>query len=287
VRAYESGDRERAVAVLTRANRDNPNLTMSRALLGDIYKSIGDYRSAADQYEQATHLDPYGLSNHYNLAVTYQLMDRMQEAAASYLRVLKLNPDNIDANMNLGLVYLSLDDYESAATYTGRAVDLDPENPVALANFGVALESQDKLTEAATFYRRSLDLDPSSATTILNLANNLLKQKQPNEAITAMRGVASMSTDANVRKRFADAFAMAGQLDEAIREYAEALKLDPRHCAAMNDMGRALVARYRTNFEMDEEMRRQAVLYWRASLTINPKQPKVAALVRAWDRYKP
>lgn len=287
VRAYQAGDRDRAIATLARANRANPNLTMSRALLGDIYRSIGDYRAAADQYEQSTRLDPYGASAHYNLAVTYQLLNRLQESAASYLRALKLNPLDINANMNLGLVYLSLGDLPSAAVFTGKAVDLDPENPVAVANYAVAMEADGKTSEAVALYRRSLDLDPNQQTTIFNLAGALLKQKQPHEAISTLRHIAPNSTDAIVHKRYADALAMAGHLDEAIGEYAAALKLDPKYYPAMNDIGRAMVARYRSNFEMDEEMRQQAVLYWKASLTVNPRQPKIVELIKQWNRYRP
>src|SRR5690606_10921656 len=107
--------------------------------------------------------------------------------------------------------------------------------------------------------------------TIINLASNLVAQRKPNEAISTLKHAATLSTSPAVRKRLADAYAIAGRLDEAIYEYQEVLKLDPKYIPAMNDMGRALISRYRGGMELDEEMRQLAVRYWRASLTLNPE----------------
>src|SRR4051812_10962113 len=59
VQAYNSGNRERAIANLISATRMNPDLIMARALLGDLYRADGKYQEAAGQYEVLVKLDPY------------------------------------------------------------------------------------------------------------------------------------------------------------------------------------------------------------------------------------
>ncbi|MGH7213668.1 MAG: tetratricopeptide repeat protein, partial [Tepidisphaeraceae bacterium] len=251
-----------------------------------LYRAGGDYTNAAVQYEAAAKLDPYGYVNHLNLGVSYQLLNRFQEAAASYLKALRLNPGDVESNMNLGLVYLALGQVDDAVHYLEIATTLDPHNAIALANLGVALDAQGSHARAESAYRKSLDLKADQSTTILNLGTNLLSQQKPTEAIAVLRTVVKKSDSASVRKRFGDAFAQAGRYEEAIQEYMACLKLDSRYYPAMNDMGRVLVARYYASSEMDEEMRRLAVRYWRASLQINPSQPRVVTLIKEWDRTR-
>ena len=74
------GRREAAKAALVTATLENPDLTMPHVMLGSIYKDEGEYRGAADQFEQAVRLDPYGHENYYNLGVSYQFLNRLQEA---------------------------------------------------------------------------------------------------------------------------------------------------------------------------------------------------------------
>ena len=91
-KAYDAGDRDKALVLLEQAVKENPNLTMARVLLGDLYRKKNDYRHASDQYEAAARLDPYSFKNHYDLAIAYQFLDRLEESAAAYLKALALAP---------------------------------------------------------------------------------------------------------------------------------------------------------------------------------------------------
>ena len=78
VSSDHNGDRQRAIAQLTQAVAENPDLTMAHILLGEMYRSNDDYRKAVPQYEAAVRLDPYELKNHYYLGISYQFLDRLQ-----------------------------------------------------------------------------------------------------------------------------------------------------------------------------------------------------------------
>src|SRR4051812_47604073 len=51
VQAYQSGNREQAIANAVAATRANPDLIMARLMLGDLYRESGEYNNAVGQYE--------------------------------------------------------------------------------------------------------------------------------------------------------------------------------------------------------------------------------------------
>ena len=284
VQAYQSGDKDRAVQNLVAATRVNPDLIMARLMLGDLYRESGDYNNAVSQYEVLVKLDPYTWSNFYKLGVSYQFLERLREAADSYNRALKLNPDDPNSNMNLGLVYLYLGNPDDAVKYTERATLLDPKSAAAYSNLGVALDARGEFARAEAAYRHSLDLDPDNATTLLNLGTNLIAQNKGAEAVDIMERVIKSADTPLHRKRYGDALAKAGRYDDAVKQYEQALALNPKYYPAMNEIGWAKIAEYKNNLELDEAKRDEAVTMWNQSLEINPDQPKITA---AKDEYAP
>ena len=282
VQAYQSGDKDRAISNALAAARANPDLIMARLMLGDLYRESGDYNKAVGQYEALVKLDPYSWSNFYKLGVSYQFLERLREAMNSYNRALKLNPDDPNSNMNLGLVHLYLGDPDDAVKYCERATLLDPKSASAFSNLGVALDARGEYARAEAAYRHSLDIDPDNPTTLLNLGTNLIAQNKGSEAVDIMERVVKAADTPLHRKRYGDALAKAGRYDDAIAQYQEALKIDPKYFPAMNEIGYARIAEYRNNLELDDAKRDEAVAMWNQSLAINPDQPKIQAAKQEW-----
>ncbi len=117
VQFQRAGQSDEAIAFWEKAVAANPDLRMAHVMLGDAYRSKGDYTNAATHYKAATLLDRYAFTNHYNLGLAYQLLNKMQDAAAAYLKALELNPRDVKSNMNLGLVYLALGQLDSAVLF--------------------------------------------------------------------------------------------------------------------------------------------------------------------------
>jgi tetratricopeptide (TPR) repeat protein len=286
VRAYDSGDTDRATNLLQQATRTNPNLTMAHAMLGDMYRAKGDYEAALREYKEAARLDPYTAESHYKLGVAYQLLQRSPEAADAYKRAIELDPNHALANMNLGLVYVALGQLDDAVKYTTKATQIDPNSAIAFSNLGVALDAQGKYAEAETAYRRSLEIDPKQEVTQLNLATNLLTQNKNDAALKILRDVvAAADTPAN-HKRLGDALARAGQPDQALLEYEKAIQGDPNYYPALNAIGSMRIAEYKKGLELDDDKRQAAIKMWAQSLSINPEQPKIRAALNEWRKYK-
>jgi tetratricopeptide (TPR) repeat protein len=282
VRAYEQGNDQRAIESLERATKADPDLTMARGMLGDLYRSKGEYGKAVPQYEAMTRLDPYTPANHYKLGIAYQFLRRLEDAAASYLRALKLDPKDAKTNMNLGLVYLALGQVEDAVRYTEKATLLDPESPAAFSNLGVVLEAAGEYARAEAAYRRSLDLDPLQQQTLLNLGLNLIQQNKGADAVSIMERVLKNDDSPLTHKRYGDALARAGRYEEAVKQYQLAVERDPRFYQALNEIGWVRIAEYRKGLELDDSKRKSAIEHWQRSLKIRPDQPRIQTAIADW-----
>jgi tetratricopeptide (TPR) repeat protein len=282
--AYDAGDTARARVLLEQAVRVNPNLTMARQLLGDIYRRQKDYRRAIEEYEAASRLDPYGYKNQYDLAVTYQFLDRLEDAVAAYLRALKLAPRDLNSNMNLGLVYLALGKTNNALAQLKKAVQISPDSAEAQCNYGVALDAAGQLGKAETAYQRALELNPNETVALMNLGINLLHQGRQREAEPVLARAARKLDTPLAHQRYGDALVLEHRDDDALVEYQIALQRDPRYFPAMNQIGMILIRRYEAGLTLDESLRREAVAMWRQSLLLRPDQPPIQKLVDHWDQ---
>ena len=283
VQAKQRGDTDAAIRHLEAATRANPNLTMARGMLGDLYRAEGEYEKATVQYEAMVRLDPYTALNHYKLGVSYQFLQRLIEAASSYQRAIALDPKDADAHMNLGLVYLAMGQLDDAVRYTEKATLLEPASATAFSNLGVVLEAKGDFARVEGAYRRSLDLDSTQTETLLNLGANLMKQGKTADAVSVMERVLQQSDTPQVRKRYGDALARAGKYDAAVKQYEAALAKDPRYYPAMNEIGWVRIAEYRKGLELEDAKRITALGMWRKSLEVNANQPRIETAIKDWD----
>ena len=280
VLAYNNGDHDKAINELQHAVQQHPDLVMAHVMLGDLYQSKHDYGDALVQYQVTTQLDPYSYKNYYNEGLMYQLLDRVKEAVASYLRALRLNPQDALTNQNLGAAYLKLDDIENAIKYCRRSVELNESSAGAWSNLAVALDAAKLYREAEAAYRKALELDSAHVEVAVALADNLMRQQRYAEAQSVMSQVVHVEDTAPHRKRLGDTLFLEKKYDEALGEYARALKLDPRYYPALNETGWLLITQYMQSLGLEDDKRQAALDAWRKSLLINPNQPRVAQLLK-------
>lgn len=275
VLAYQSGQKDQAVQSFLAAVQENPDLRMAHAMLGDIFRSDGKYLRALPHDQAVARLDPYTVSAHYNLGITYHFLNRLRDAAASYLKALNLRPGDYRSNMNLGLAYLALGDRQEALKHLEQATSISPNSAQAWSNLGVALDAAGETQRAEQAYRKSLELNSESLTTLQNLGSNLITQGRAQEAIALLEQVLRKNDSASARSRYGDALALARQYDNAARQYDLAMQRDPRFYPALNAKANLLLRQYREGLELDESKKAAAIEAIRQSLKLQPNQPKL------------
>jgi tetratricopeptide (TPR) repeat protein len=284
VGAYRAGDRAGAITALEDATRTNPKLISARSLLGDLYKAAGDYTKAADQYQAVTELDPYTARNFYKLGVAHHLMQHLPDAAKNYQKAIKLDARDWESHMNLGLVNLALGRKDRAVNHLSEATIINPGAGVAFGNLAIALDAQGRYPEAEQAYRRALELDGTHTASMGHLGKNLLRQNKTDQALTVLEKLATDTESASARKLYADALVQAKRHDDAIKLYRGILSEDKRYYPALNGLGSALIAKYEQGLQIDNRQRLAAIDAWKQSLALNPEQPRVADLMKKWER---
>jgi spermidine synthase len=117
----------------------------------------------------------------------------------------------------------------------GRAVEFyeeilkkDRDHVLAWLNLGNVLRSLERLDDAEIAYRRTLEINPYYIFGNIALAQLYLTAKQPERAVEVLESVLEWHPgDSEVRLYMGLAFAFKNDLGRAIREFENALQLDP------------------------------------------------------------
>ena len=284
VLAYNNGDSDKAITNLQDAVKHRSDLVMAHSLLGDLYQAKHAYTEALSQYQATIRLDPYSYKNYYNEGLAYQFLHRVKEAIAAYLRALEINPRDALSNQNLGVAYLNLDDLDNAIKYCRRAVELNDGSAPAWSNLAVALDRNRQYADAEKAFRRASELDGSRIEMAVALASNLIHQHRYTEARSVMAQVVRLEDTAPHRKRLGDTLFLEKKYDEAMAEYARAVRIDPRYYPALNETGWSLITEYNQSLGLDETKRNAALDAWQKSLMIKADQPRIAQLMQTYSQ---
>jgi len=231
----------------------------------------GKLREAFLRYDAVLAADPkFAPALHYSGVVLFQA-GKIPEAAERIRASLKLEPGSPDAWSNLALVLDSAGRYEAAANALKEAAQLAPDSSEIHANLSAAQLRIGQVAEAEKSARAAVAADARHAAGWHNLAHALEPQGRLLEAMDAASRAtqfapdepayaglkAQLETTAGMLKkaratldaalaRKPDTAALQfqlggllerdGELDGAMRAYANVVRLDPKHGAALSQL---------------------------------------------------
>jgi Flp pilus assembly protein TadD len=171
----------------------------------------------------------------------------LQEAMAR--QRLEKDPTDFTANYNIGDMMLSRGDAEGSLPYFFAAWNGQPTNVVFATELGVALFSASKPAEARKQLLRALEIDPHYTDARFNLASVDASTGQWEAAAVEFKQVLSERPDdpkavehlSKVLIFWADALADAGNLEQAVARYREALAYRPADTALHTILGVGLL----------------------------------------------
>ncbi|MFN7971165.1 MAG: tetratricopeptide repeat protein [Acidobacteriota bacterium] len=271
----EGGDTEKARGHYMRAVEADPLAVEAWRALGSLYLSqVGDYTAALRCFAHALAINPryweisFDLTEYYSReklhdlaraevlrillldpdAVTKAKVEnqlghidyqegRYEDAIKRYRRALTLDPTFATPWHNLGLVHVHQKDYDSAIECFNRAVALDPEGSWSYVQLGFAHLEKKAGKRAGGFFQAALEKNPDEYGAYLGLAELARRGERFEEQLAhCQKALDLCSSDANVRNDLAIAYECNKRTDDAIREYQEALRLEPHHRWAANNL---------------------------------------------------
>ncbi len=240
--------------------RANPSSWMARLNLGAL-KADEAPSEASELFQEALKLNPDLVEAHFNLGRIDEKAGRPLQAAEHYRRALQIRPDEAAVHSKLGTVLRIAGQREEAIKECERALQLQPDLTEAHLNLAALTLGLDNAS-AETHLRAAQQLSPSAPEIRYQLANLLQTTDRPDEALVQYAEALRLRPDyPEAHNNLGNLLGRLGRSAEAIAEFTEAIRLKPDYSDAYYYYGNTLMELGR----LDE-----AAQQYRLALQFNP-----------------
>ena len=106
----------------------NPTCWMAYNNRGTIYKDLGNYRQAIEDYDKAIEIQPRFAEAYNNRGVSYNFLGNYRQAIDDFSRAMEIKPGYAGIYyLNRGIAYNGLGNYNQAIDDFGRAIKIKPD----------------------------------------------------------------------------------------------------------------------------------------------------------------
>jgi Flp pilus assembly protein TadD len=209
-----------ALALAACASDVGPNADNYESLVrqAEDARRSGDFDSARPLFGRAAQVNPDGLEAKVGLGQVYLAIGASDEAAAQFRDVLARRSNNAAARRGLAAALISMGQPELAEKQADALLQSDATDYRGLNTLGVALDMQGRHAEAQARYRAGLDIAPDFLPLRSNLGLSLAISGDPPSAVAMLTPISTgRGADARVRQNLAFAYAMGGNLENALQ----------------------------------------------------------------------
>lgn len=158
---------------------------------------------------------------------------KLFEAEKLWRQVIQLQPNDALAHARLGSILFYQDKIDEGIAAYQQAIKIKPSAKI-YNDYSERLQSKDKLNEAIGAYKEALKLEPNNDSVHSSLGLIYLRQKKYTEAIAETRKSVAINPSSDNYESLGDALAEAGNFDEAITAYRQAIKIEPKNNISYN-----------------------------------------------------
>lgn len=211
--------------------------------LGSAFIIQGDCEQAVGQFQTALQLKPDYAQAHLGLGQALGLQQKYPEAEAHFREAIRLkSPNPTVAWGQLGKILAMTGRGEEANACFREMLRLAPNNDEAHYYFARALAFQNRVPEARHHFQEALRLHPDFAEAHKDFASFLMAQGEVELALEHYARAAALKRDAETEFLLANALIRRNDTTRAVAHLRTALKLQPDHAAALNDLAWLLAA---------------------------------------------
>lgn len=257
---------DNASYILELATQITPSLAEARANLGNIYLTEERYEEALEQYFYSLQINPDDAKVNNNIGNAYNNLGKLNLAIDYYRRALRFKPDFLETHKNIAIAYKNKREYDSAIKHLDKAAKLAGDDAEVFMQLGEVYRFKKDYVSAAENYLATTNLEPYHSTAFLGLAYCYLELDDNLKALRMFEDAIRIDgTNSNSCFGAAVACNKLGYEDQEIHYYIQTLDIDPRHEAALQNLGNA----YFRN-----KMFAEAAEEYLAGLKVNPYSPE-------------
>ena len=197
----------------------------------------GDYRAAAQIYQEMLKARPDSAEVRANLGMMYHLLGEYAAAIPEFRTALQEEPGLFVPNLFLGLDLLQVEKPREAIPYLDRAHELNPHDANAVLGLGGAYTKLGNLLKARTSYDQAVQLNPGNPRAWLRLGSTYWSLE---DAGVERMGKAHFNS-AYFQALGAESFVQEGRLNDAIAKYRRLLEAESAPACLRSDFGFALI----------------------------------------------
>lgn len=218
-------------------------------LLGEVEERSGNYVAAANEYQQAAHMDP-SESNIFDWGSELLLHQTLNPAVEVFSEGAKRYPDSSRLAVGLGLALYWSGRYDDAVKALLKATDLSPSDPRPYYFLSRAYQhSRGQAEEVIHRFQRLAQLRPQDSRAAYYYAMSLWKGKQGSTSGPFLgqaedllkRAIELEPTFAQAHLELANLYSQQHKYSESASEYKRAIALDPKLVDAYYRLGQAYV----------------------------------------------
>lgn len=231
-----------AIDIYIQAIDQAPGFVPLYCLLGDIYRTLGQYDNAIAEYKAAIWLDCLNIVAYRHLCQTYEEQGDYDNAIETYHKLIQIMPTMPDFHSNLANIYYLKGDIKEAISHYQAAITLNPNRKwtsVISQTLGYVHQQTNKDLDAAiSAYQSAYLLTPEDIDIYINLGSAFYDKEDYDNALTVYRSALELDpTNAKIHCNLGFLHWGKGDTDEAIKEYEFAIQYDKTYDIAYNNLG--------------------------------------------------
>lgn len=226
---YNRSQFYKAANEFKQASRINPNDAKSLVNLGNVYLAQEQIISAIGQFNNAVKADANSGDAYIGLARCYRAR-QMPQAALSYLDKGLAVETGAKFWREYGLAYKDLEHYDIALEYFTRALEEKPDWTDVYFEMALIYTELKNNQMAINCYNQALDIDPKLLAAVQNLANIYLIEKDYNQALeTFLYGLDIEEYNPELNFGVGICYGQLKDYDTAAKYYNKVIKADNKH----------------------------------------------------------
>lgn len=231
-----------AIDVYIQAIEQAPGFVPLYCLLGDIYRSIGQYDDAITEYKMAIWLDSLNIPAYRHLCQAYEELGDYDSAIETYHKLIQIMPNMPEFHSNLANIYYLKGEIDEAISHYQAAITLNPNRQwtsIISQTLGFVFQENTKDLDAAiSAYQSAYLLTPDDIDIYINLGSAFYDKEDFDNALTVYRSALELDpTNAKIHCNLGFLHWGRGDTDEAIKEYELAIEYDKNYDIAYNNLG--------------------------------------------------
>ena len=231
-----------ALGVYSEAIEKAPGFTPLYCLIGDIYRSLGQFEDAITEYKMAIWLDSLNIPAYKHLCQAYEEQGDYDSAVEIYEKLIQIMPNMPDVHSNLANILYVKGDIDSAISHFQTAVTLNPRKQwtsIINQTLGyVFQESKQDLDAAISSYQSAYLLTPNDIDIYVNLGSAFYDKEDIENALQVYRNALDLDPkNAQIHCNLGFLYWGKGDIDEALKEYSLAIEYKYDYDIAYNNMG--------------------------------------------------